>query len=132
MTLPQLLAQLRALAETWRERAGLCGPEDDAEDAIDTCASELLDLVSRAEAALPVEPAGWQPIATVPRADIEYWFWVRPKREDESYTNSSGDPIVSTHQPYARHCKYKCWSALETADWWQPFCVPAPPSPEME
>lgn len=70
---------------------------------------------------------GWRSIESAPRGE-EVWFWLRPKNADETYYNTSGQPILSTAQPCARVCKYGQWGALWTATHWQPHFVPEPPA----
>jgi len=71
---------------------------------------------------IPVEK--WQPIATAPEHE-EVWFWIVPKTKEETYHNTSGDPILAYGEGYARVCKYMQWGALWKATHWQP--KPTPP-----
>lgn len=66
----------------------------------------------------------WQPIETAPKEE-EVFFWVVPKTAGESYCNTSGAPIFSTHPPRLHRGKFKTWSSLEKATHWMPM----PPSP---
>lgn len=78
------------------------------------------------------EPSGdgWQPISRVPNGDEVRMFWVRPKRPEESYVNSSGQPVVSGGEPHIHIGKYLSWSSLSTATHWRP--MPGPPSENRE
>lgn len=69
----------------------------------------------------------WRPIVEldVTRHDEEMDFWVRPKTAEESYCDTSGNPIFSTHAPRRHRGKYGTWSSLEKATHWMP--LPPPP-----
>ena len=71
---------------------------------------------------------GWQPIETW-KSGIQgiqdAFFWVVPKTPEESYTDTSGKPIFSTHAPYLYRGGYRCWGSLSEATHWMP--LPAPP-----
>ena len=67
----------------------------------------------------------WHPIdARTPRED-RVFFWVVPKTADESYTNTSGEPITSNHKGYRHEGKWGTWGALSKPTHWMP--LPAPP-----
>lgn len=63
------------------------------------------------------QKAGWQPIATAPKSGPAL-FWIVPKTAEESYVNSSGDPIVAQFEPYLYHGNYGWWSSLSKATHW--------------
>lgn len=48
-------------------------------------------------------------------------FWIVPKSPDESYTDTSGTPIVSHLPPCLFYGKRDGWSALDKATHWQPL-----------
>jgi hypothetical protein len=73
-------------------------------------------------AASPADP--WQPIETAPR-NAEVFFWIVPKTPEESYTDSSGKPIVGDFQPFLHRGKFKTWGGLSKATHWMP--LPTPP-----
>jgi hypothetical protein len=67
----------------------------------------------------------WQPIASAPQNE-RVLFWVRAKTADESYVNSSGEPIVcKVTQPHYHIGKYGTWSSLSTATHWVQLEPPA-------
>jgi hypothetical protein len=72
-------------------------------------------------------PPPWQPIETlhVGKRDTELFFWCVPKTAEETYRNSSGEPIVSTAAPYLHRGRYKSWGSLSKATHW----LPLPPAP---
>jgi hypothetical protein len=76
----------------------------------------------RAEALAPPDD-GWQPIATCPH-DADVFFWLVPKTADESYTDTSGKPIVSDHAPYWKRGRWLSWGALSKPTHWRPMFAP--------
>ncbi len=68
----------------------------------------------------------WLPIETAPR-DRAVVFWIRPKTAEETYYNTSGEPILTTIPPHAEVCKYRYWRSLCTADYWREPYPPYPP-----
>ena len=79
-----------------------------------TCLACESEFLPRDLAAVPLAspPEGrWQPIETVPKG-AELWFWVVPKSPEESYTDTSGNPIVSSGKPRLHRGKYGTWSAF--------------------
>ena len=84
---------------------------------------------SKSDVAAP--PAhGWQPIEALPEQakDVELFFCVVPKTPEESYCDTSGDPIFCTGSPRLHRGKFKTWSSLEKATHWHPMLpLPAPP-----
>lgn len=73
---------------------------------------------------------GWRPIESAPR-DVELLFWIRPKTGEETYHDTSGNPILDRGKPHAKLCKFKCWPSLWTATHWRfPDPPPAAPAPE--
>lgn len=75
----------------------------------------------RAPMAAPSPPRAqdWQPIETCPKDHRVRQFWIVPKTADESYTDTSGNPITGTFAPYLLRCGYKGWSALSKATHWR-------------
>jgi len=71
----------------------------------------------------------WQPIASASR-DTVTLFWVVPKDANEAPRNTSGDPIVSKHEPYMFRGKFGGWGALSKAVAWRPLLLP--PAGETE
>lgn len=69
----------------------------------------------------------WQPIETCP-LDREVWFWIRPKRADETYLDSAGRPILATFEPFAQRTRYGWWSALSKSEFWHEDTMPNPPT----
>jgi hypothetical protein len=80
------------------------------------------------EAALSASGAGvgWQPIATAP-IDREVWFWVVPKTADETYIDTSGEPILSWATPHLFRGRRGTWGSLLKATHWQDIHDPDPP-----
>ena len=75
----------------------------------------------------PKLPGAWQPIATAPR-DTFVWFYVVPKTADETYCNTSGEPILSLSPPEVRRGIFnKSWNSLCKATHWHPDTTPSPP-----
>lgn len=72
----------------------------------------------------------WRPIETAPR-DEEVFFWLVPKRPEEAYLDTSGNPIVSGHRPYLHRGRVNSWPALSKATHWMPL-PPAPHSTDKE
>jgi hypothetical protein len=77
----------------------------------------------------PPTPEDWQPIETAPKG-AELWFWVRPLTAEETYTDTSGKPILSTGKPHLHRGTRGSWGSLFTATHWQPIREPGPPTPE--
>lgn len=77
----------------------------------------------------PSCPEGWQPIETAPM-NVLALFWVVPLSEDETFTDTSGKPILSSGEPRIRMEKYGGWSSLSKATHWMP--LPAAPSAQGE
>lgn len=115
---------------------------DAAAHDFEKCTGELADVLmirglsklSQADPpAPPAAPRGqWLPIAEYDRAvSPEALFWLVPKSADESYTDTSGKPIVASFKSYMVHGRYGCWSALTKATHFYPLpAAPAPASPE--
>lgn len=78
--------------------------------------------------ALRTHGAAWQKIETAPK-DREVFFWIVPKTAEETYTDSSGKPILSDGPPYKEFCKHGHWSSLNKATLWHE--VPADPNQEQ-
>lgn len=66
----------------------------------------------------------WQPMETAPQTETAL-FWIVPKSPEESYTNTSGTPIVSRLPPRLFYGKRGEWSAVDKATHWM---LPAPPA----
>lgn len=80
------------------------------------------------------DTAGWISVGDrLPPDNVKVLFWIRPKTADETYHNTSGQPILSTGKPHAELCRYKCWGSLWTATHWRhpdpPIQGPAAPQP---
>lgn len=113
-------AALRARLETMADRCDRGGPET----------YELVTLLRDAAQALASHGERWQPIETCPRDNRVRQFWIVPKTADESYTDTSGKPIVATFAPYLQRCGYREWSASSKAIYW---CDdPPPPTTRQE
>ena len=67
----------------------------------------------------------WQKIETAPKGQVAL-FWVVSKSPEESYVDTSGNPIFGEHEPEIRCCKYGQWSSLSKATHWMPL----PPAPQ--
>ena len=61
--------------------------------------------------------ASWQPIETAPK-DREVLFWVVPLSAEETYRDTSGNPITSGAQPRVMFCRFGHWSSLSKATHW--------------
>lgn len=66
---------------------------------------------------LPEPPSAWQPIETAPH-DREVLFWVVPLSADETYRDTSGNPITSGEKPRMMFCCFGRWSSLSKAIYW--------------
>jgi hypothetical protein len=77
--------------------------------------SEWLRLADALRPAQP--PCVWQPIETAPR-DREVLFWIVPLSPEETYTDTSGNPIVSNAPPHLLLCRYGRWSSISKASHW--------------
>ncbi len=77
--------------------------------------------------------SGWQPINTAPR-DREVFFWIVPKSEDETYTDTSGRPIVANVQPKLHFSTFGRWGSLFKATHWHdvPRDPPVAETPAQE
>lgn len=62
-------------------------------------------------------PSAWQPIETAPH-DREVLFWVVPLSADETYRDTSGNPITSGEKPRMMFCRFGRWSSLSKAIYW--------------
>lgn len=62
--------------------------------------------------------------ATPPAGEV--FFWIVPKTADETYLDTSGRPIVSTHAPYLHRGQWGSWGALSKATHWMPLPEPPP------
>ena len=87
------------------------------------------DAIAAVLALLPLAGDGWLPIATAPKHE-ECWFWIRPLTAEESFHDSSGNPIVAMVGPRKTFTVYGRWSSLMTAVLWQPG-PSDPPSPPL-
>ncbi len=101
-------------------------------------AASAADALSVREAAAQQERArrDWQPIETAPKG-AELWFWVRPLTAEETYTDTSGRPILSTGKPHLHRGTRGSWGSLFTATHWMLIDEPSaprashpPPTPE--
>jgi hypothetical protein len=63
------------------------------------------------------EPGAWQPIETAPK-DREVLFWVEPLSTEETYRDTSGNPITSGTEPRMMLCRFGRWSSLSKATRW--------------
>jgi hypothetical protein len=77
-------------------------------------------------AVVPDPLTGWQPMETAPKDyDTVCFWWMVPKSPEESYTNTSGEPIVSNHKGYRHYGKRNTWGALSKPTYWMPdFAAP--------
>ena len=130
-----LSAQARALAEEvivhckGRKLVMVADVKAIVESALRSAVQEAL-LTARSDYellldALPVE-RGWQPIETC-NCSIhdELFFWIVPKTADETYRDTSGNPIVATFSGYIHRGKLRTWGGLSKATHWMP--LPSPP-----
>jgi hypothetical protein len=100
---------------------------DQAHDAARVTSDVMNMRLDAAEArplAPPLEP-GWHPIATAPKRETVF-FWVVPKTPEESYVDTSGNPIVSSGPPRLHMGQHGTWGSLSKATHWMP--LPAPPA----
>lgn len=138
---PEAYAHLVAAIDRGRDAlARLDGaPEGGDADAIEreyirkqVTPMNLLDLTPSAPAALPParggapEGLGWREIASAPK-DEEVWFWVVPKTAEETYSDTSGKPILARGGGHRHFGRYKTWSSLYKGVMW----YPAPPAPPL-
>ncbi len=70
----------------------------------------------------------WHPIATlsINQREERLFFWCVPKTTDETYHDTSGNPILSDAKPYRHEGKYGTWDALSKATHWME--LPNPPT----
>jgi len=95
-----------------------CGsPDGRLNPAYWFCNTCRIATTSRREARVGQQ---WQPIETAPREEIVH-FWIVPKTADETYRDTSGDPIVCNHVPYLHKGRYASWGALSKATHWMPL-----------
>lgn len=71
----------------------------------------------------PHEP--WQPIETAP-TEGKAIYWIVPLPAEETYRDSSGNPVVAKFEPYAAILLHRGWSSLSKATHWMP--IPRTPS----
>lgn len=71
----------------------------------------------------PYEP--WQPIETAP-TEGKAIYWIVPLPAEETYRDSSGNPVVAKFEPYAAILLHRGWSSLSKATHWMP--IPRTPS----
>lgn len=92
----------------------------------------VLELVKACRAASPeAAEAGWQPIETAPK-EREVFFWLVPKTEDESYTDTSGRAIVANCKPYWKFARYGGWSStMKAVLWREDLAAPPAAAPEV-
>lgn len=70
----------------------------------------------------------WRPIGSAPKDEV-CLFWVVPKTADETYRDTSGNPILAKSKPSMRECKYGEWGSLMKATHWHPrLALPTPPT----
>jgi hypothetical protein len=69
---------------------------------------------------------GWHSMSTAP-TDREVWFWVVPKTAEETYVNTSGEPILSQATPHLFRGRRGTWGSLLKATHWQDIHDPDPP-----
>lgn len=99
-----------------------CGHRWEGESPTDICGDCQRELQSLRHGAGPGSP--WQPMETAPKGINAHW-WVVPKTADETYTDTSGKPILAGGPPRMSFGKHGEWSSLEKAILWHP----APPLP---
>lgn len=89
-------------------------------------------LITFAEAAFSLgaqTASNWQPMETCPK-DEEVFFWVVPKLPEEAFTDTSGNPIFSTHAGYLHRGKWQSWGSLSKPTHWQK--LPFPPAEAVQ
>jgi hypothetical protein len=88
----------------------------------------LKQLIHELRAALSASGAGvgWHSMSTAP-TDREVWFWVVPKTAEETYVNTSGEPILSQATPHLFRGRRGTWGSLLKATHWQEIHDPEPP-----
>jgi hypothetical protein len=102
-------------------------------DVMKKFCEQLADEVDRLKAALSASGAGvgWHSMSTAP-TDREVWFWVVPKTAEETYVNTSGEPILSQATPHLFRGRRGTWGSLLKATHWQDIHDPVPPPPCSE
>ncbi|HUD11455.1 MAG TPA: hypothetical protein VMS08_03520, partial [Candidatus Saccharimonadia bacterium] len=63
----------------------------------------------------------WQPVVDGSPPAGEGLFWVVPKTADETFTDTSGRPILSTIKPHIHVGTFGTWSSLLKATHWWPY-----------
>lgn len=97
------------MAERTREElCGSCGVRQDRERQIGELSSQVYALRA---------VQSWQPIKTAPRG-TDAFFWIVPKSSEETWRDTSGNPIVAEFAPYLYHGKYGGWSSMTKATHW--------------
>ena len=94
--------------------------------AADARVEELTAQLSEREGEIARLRSPWQPMESLPSREMEVFFWVVPKLPEEVYTDTSGNPIFSTHAPYLHRGKHGTWSSLSKGICW--MHLPAPPA----
>ena len=119
---------LRASAEHYIERLALC--PDHRDKATGRCIVCQAEERTRQELrAAAQEASAWRPIADFQRNSGRVRFWVVPLTAEETYTDLSGNPIVSRGDPHHHDGTSGSWGALWKATHWMPIPIVQPPSP---
>lgn len=79
-------------------------------------------VCEKLERAAPEPRAGWQPVDTAPK-DRDVFFWIMPNR---GFSDTSGNPIVSSEPPRMFYGRYGRWSSLMKAALWHEGPTPPP------
>lgn len=125
---PDLVAELEKLSKwalvrrvliqaDWLGSYSKCLDGLDLRVGVDGCWNprDIRAAVEKLRAAEP--PSAWQPIETAPH-DREVLFWVVPLSADETYRDTSGNPITSGEKPRMMFCRFGRWSSLSKAIYW--------------
>lgn len=104
-------SDFQSAEDTWRTMLGWPTGVEISE------AKALGDWVKQIE--MP-SPSDWRPIETAPR-DAKCLFWVVPRTANETWKDTSGNPILAKSKPHAELCAYGGWGALMKATHWQPM-----------
>ena len=87
-------------------------------------AGDMRDLERRLSA-LQAD-ARWIPVEErMPDKEARLFYWIVPLTAEETYHDTSGNPILSDFKPHRHEGKWRTWTGLGKAIYWMP--LPAAP-----